>query len=809
MSLSKSFSRGFATLAMLAAGAVMATTATAQTTYNWLGTAGVTNQNWNPGTDARWDQAAGPGSLINGTGNVDDDVVVTNTLTTGTGAETVRIQGADVGTVNSLTIGGQTGTTGSDEARVQVRGNAGNINIGTLQLGTGGANTNPGQFLVNNGGSSATIGNVVSGSLDTNNRIVVGNNAAGGLTLNGDIDVTGTREIDVFLQMATGNESRFTLGTGGQLLSVDTFRVGSAFNSTNNAEWTLDGGNTVEANAVNVAEAGGNNMNTTQPMSISTFTVANATVATPGGNGQNGTISVGRANANKPEGSTSTGTLNVGAGGIVTASNAIVLGLVNTGANTNPAVPGVTDPNFQSEGNLNLTDAGAVVTVGRVRTDGTATQTNMTVGGINAGAGRAAVGNITITDGELNSFSRVYLGGDGNNQGIDRATSGTLTLEGGTVNLGADPNFTANGGTAGLNGELTWDGAVRDTMVELGDAPLEVGRGGTGVVNVNGGTLNLFRGNLVLGQSGDGNEPGVGAAAGANVVGLANVAFRDEKGGFLVSFDPADGDIELQDPMVPTGNWVLSAAGQAKVLPLITRGTLMQTGGTINVGSTQGADPNDMAEQLHAVNYNNGGGDITISGGTMNVEQNFNMGGVAPGQARNSLTVSGNGALNIGFDAGGGNLAGQASDITIVGGDTDVDVSGNLVLNGGGNGTDLTFDFDGMEITDFNFDIGGAANLNNAEIFLNDGPAAIGGNADTGVLASYFGDILLGDVATINGTFSNAAEGDVFGAYQFTYAFAGGGFGLVEATAIPEPSSLAALALGCVGLVGRRRRRNK
>ena len=94
----------------------------------------------------------------------------------------------------------------------------------------------------------------------------------------------------------------------------------------------------------------------------------------------------------------------------------------------------------------------------------------------------------------------------------------------------------------------------------------------------------------------------------------------------------------------------------------------------------------------------------------MNVERHFIMGETGPANDRNSLTVRDTGSLNIGFGTEE-HLDGQDSDIEIVGGLTDIDVSGNLILSGGVDGTNLTFDFDDGVVNAFLFEVAGDAVL--------------------------------------------------------------------------------------------------
>ena len=689
MHQSKSFVRSIATFGILAATAIFATPTFAQTSYNWLGTgadlqAWETAGNWEDTTTPSNPAAFPPGSLLNSAtppGPIDDVVTITNQLSSGTNAETVRINNVNVGQIGNLIIGGNgIGAGTGDEARVQVRGNGGNITIGTLTLGAGSVDAdsddNPGQFLVNNQGSSATVGSVVSGSTDTANRIQVGNNANGALTLSGNIDSSGRREIDLIYQ--SDNPARFILSTGNQLLSVDEFRVGSSFNGNNVATYTLDNGNDVEANLVRIGFAGGNQgnpigTNTNPSNSTGALTVTGGSLSAIGTSGENGVIRISSAEMNKPAGGAALGTLNVGANGIVRSSGVIDVGY----SGNNPDQDSAT---ASSTGNLNLNDASAIVNAGRIDNSG------VLAGGITVGQNRNSVGTVTVSDGTLNSLGRIYLGGD-SNQGGDRDTTGNLIVNGGIVNVGADPNFTANGGTKGASAEVDYTGSPRDISVDLGNANVEVGRDGRGFMTVNDGTVNLWRGNLVLGQSAtEGANNYIDTTGNGNgdsrLNGTAGLEIRDERNAQLIDFSPAGLNVDYEaDPGNP-GEFILTAAGLAKMQPNTSRGTYLQTGGVVNVGSTQGADPDGTPENVNDINYNNGGGDVTISGGALNVEQNVNMGANDPGQAVNTLTVSGTGSLNVGQEVAGvmggidsADLNGQDSDIFIVGGGVDINIA--------------------------------------------------------------------------------------------------------------------------------------
>jgi hypothetical protein len=483
------------TLGLPALAVLLSTPAPGATMYSWVGDGlDGTNLDWQ--TVTNWDLGVSPGSALNGSGGLTvDDIVVVKNSRTGLLAqanERVDIENIDVGTVGELRIGGLSGADlvapavgGNWVTQFQVRGNSGNINVGNLYLGSVDQDRNrAGQFLVNNVGSSATVGNVFSVGNDNNNRIIVGNNAAGGLTLTGNIDSAGTREIDFRIQAHDDvNTSRINLATGGQLLSVDSFEVGYGFNGGNTGSFTLNDSNVVEANLVRIGQTAGNtnNMAGSNRTVNGTLTIdGGASVTSLGTNGQNGNVQAGFALATYGETQTANGTINV-EDGTLTAANLISLGMATLNNTTTVA----------TNGTLNLNNANSVVNAGRIND-----ANSMIAGGVDVGQDRNGTGTININAGTLNSIGRVYIAGDQTN-GQDNQTTGTVNVNaGGSLIVG---NVTA--------ADPTFNGNVRASDTVLGTANVEVGRDGQGFLNVDNGVLTIVRGNLVLGQHAPGGEP--------------------------------------------------------------------------------------------------------------------------------------------------------------------------------------------------------------------------------------------------------------------------------------------------------------
>ena len=267
----------------------------------------------------------------------------------------------------------------------------------------------------------------------------------------------------------------------------------------------------------------------------------------------------------------------------------------------------------------------------------------LTVTGGNFEASSGGTGQVTMDSGELNVNS--------NNLIVNQGGDGTFTLNDGTVDLQNDLRF--NGGT----GLFTHAGGTVDVgrTLDIGNSA-----GGDGTYRMTGGILNVGdrdssdppgnnanqqpRGNIEIGAFNDASTSALMeiidgtvnvsrsiriADEGANSSGTLiigdgtsnptvnlNVAVGTQpgRGGNFETADNGTGEFTLKSGTVTLNqsNFIVSQGATSK-------STVTIEGGVLNVGNFVGAANQD-------INFNSGDGQMTHTGGEVNVERNLNLG---------------------------------------------------------------------------------------------------------------------------------------------------------------------------------------
>jgi hypothetical protein len=497
----------------------------------------------------------------------------------------------------------------------------------------------------------------------------------------------------------------------------------------------------------------------------------------------------------------------------------------------NTAATGGTLTGFgQGTGNINVgqrlyvggTDFGASGSNGtmNVNTSGTLAIGNDLAVGVRGSVGVMNVDAGTITTGGWN-----FIGKDGGIAGGD----GTLNMSGGTLTNDGARTFVGEGNAVGrLNISGGTYNNVRPTTPTDNNTQFVVGsnnlgNAATSELNMSGGTLNvnrLFTVGGTEGFGGDGAFTGDGKGV-ANVTGSG--ALINVTGEFWVGQGANSvGQMTVSAGRVQADNWIAIGRNGAE-------GTLTVTGTGV-VEKTGGGE----------VTVGTGGGGVGVinvgPGGTFITNNRLIL-------AENNDTATG--TLN---QTGGTVRVGSVLEVQRQGTGTYNLSGGTLVVDGDIDGADGTFAFTGGRITRSNSgavvyngnltvaDAAAGFTLNNDKTFDVNGQLTLTSGVTLDVTGqslpagSGTGSINLGAVDSIVGTFDPllgtsvvglanpagaafiseaAGEGGLFNPAQSVYWVqeSGGQVDLRYSIAVPEPTSLAFLALGGLALAGRRRSR--
>ena len=729
---------------------------------------------------------AGNNGTINVSGgalNVDEDLRLGGNSTTGgdTGSSgTLNVTGTGVVTVGDGAANENLIVASDGMGNVTVDGGTINVTMGEVLLGASTVDASTGTIEITGGGSinvldgqlraGATnmgtgVVNVTDGTLSTDEDIMLGGNSTDGT----DTGSTGTLNVGV--------NGTVNVGSGG---AVEHLFIGRDGMGTVNSAGIV---NVVNGDVVlgdsSIAKTTTDTLNVTGgTFTVSDEVIVGATADNSGDvNVSGGTLDV---NNDIAIGRNGTGTMDVTGGGIVTVTdnidvgqnatgNGILninegtvstdIGVLNVGGNFNSTgsdVGAVGEVNIGANGDLVIGDGTAEQHIfigkdgmGTVNSAGTVTVTDGDVRMGDSTVATGATNTLNVTGGSFNVSEQVIVGMTAGNSGEINVTGGTLTA-GEQIYLGGNSSDGTDDGASGSLRIGSGGSVVVNDGASAGTRNLEVGRDGSGVLDVDGGTLDIHTGNLVAGQT--------------NTGATANNS----------------------------------------------RGTVtFQNGATVNVGDTYAGGSNADGLQ-HNFNINAGGADVIhSSGATVRIEQDLQMQFTNADASTNddsSYTISDTSTLEVGRDFNGRNNQTGTNTLTVVGGDTDIDIGRDLDINE--SSFVMEFDFEGTNdsIFDFNFDVGRNAEVNGATLLF----------VDAGDLASYAGDILLFDVAgNTSGEFANAAQDAIFGEYQLTYTYDpvsmmdgfGSSIALIEAVPVPEPTSLAFVSLALLGCGGGRRRK--
>ncbi|MEX0775097.1 MAG: PEP-CTERM sorting domain-containing protein [Phycisphaeraceae bacterium] len=706
--------------------------------------------------------------------------------------------------------------------------------------------------------SSPTAGLVPSGANNTDNlvfnSVVATSTSPVDYTATNDIDVNpagGTEDfvLNVLTLNGTHNgvsDSTLTAtinvaGAGGALLltnpgaSTPTINLGALNNSTNNRAIVYDVQNAVKLGAsTTVTGAGTATFKFTGGIDGSGFTLTkgNISTLTLGGTNTLGSLLAGGGTLASPGGvallagaslSVGSGSSSlVGVGRITGASTGTTYGLLDLSAaasfTANVGSFGVGDNT--SSGGSNLFGDGTLK-LAATNTITASTEVMLGEGSNNTGKATVDAGNGTTT---VHTPLFVVGGVKSAATTFTLGATGSLTLDGTSggrsqLRIGYEDNST--GGSA--NGTMTLDGRFNGTLSQLSVGNKAGGGvgGAAGALTLSSNVLNhldlqgsttVSTGVLTIGRLSGPSSPGNGATKG---IGSVVIGHLDATSVIVATTSTG--------PAVLIGSYTGTATNSS--VAVSAQGTLTMNGGTLSVQSAGSAPAILLANISTTVtgSTDSASGTLNLNGGVMTLNNaiaagnasgsatatstvNINggtlaMGGKDIGSAANPLThlniqtgaVSNAGSIFIdGTFSGGGSVAGivtvQAGGFLAPGNSIGaLSVTGDVLLAG-----TMLVELDGAGA--------GSSDLLNVSNILDITAATVDFDAlslnDAAYIFASYGSLTGAQFASI----SNLPTG-----YTINYSYQGNQIAL---TTIPEPASLALLALGGAMMMTRGLRRN-
>ena len=748
-----------------------------------------------------------------------------------TGALSVAI---GAGSTGSLNISGTASLTSGD-ARI---GNGGN---GTLNIGGGsmnaanlfvgstgsglfnlvsGSETSNQTFVGVNNGSTGTV-NILGGTLTTNQWTVIGDLLGSTGVVTQTAGTWNQNHTDV---LSIGQNGNGTYAMSGSAVLNDPGAVDTSVRTTNRGNvnvgrwgtgvglWTLTDNATArirellvggDAGSNGTVNIGGNSL----VVSSYDFHIGNSGTGVVNINGgqlnttsgwtQIGINATGTGTLNVTAGSTSareyqvgvngTGTVNV-SGGTVTATQLFSLGEAAAGRGfltaSGTGVANLTnglDVGRNGFGLANISGT-ALVTVtnafnvghfgasqGYVKqTGGSLTSAgggDWRIGGTDAAAG-AAVGIYSLSGGSFTTHLNFQIGAFGSGQ-MNISNAGAATITGGFPVVG---RFAGGFGVLDVSG-----GSFTDNSGNL----LIVGEDGTGTLNVRGG-------NVTENSANTNNAVSVGhTATGYGIVNLL--------GGTLATLSIGTGNAAAVSNVNFNGGTLQATGSNATFLQGLTKAYVYSGGGTIDTQSNTVTIVQSLlaptGNGVTAVAVNSGGAGyqsapiVKIAGG----------GGTG---ATAIATLNGLGAVNGIIITNPGTGYTSAPTVTLLGGAPSSAAAldpATLAANTSGTLTkigDGTLNLNGAQGYNTLTTSDGVTNINGV---FTTGASTINANAATNIYVSQ-------TLAALNiGAGAEVTFGDGL-------SFAGGGEKVGAPVLVPEAGSLALLAIGALGCLGRRRR---